>query len=620
MATDATSQKETHDFQAEIQQLLSIVINSLYTDREIFVRELVSNAADALEKVRHELLVNPDLPGKDDELEIRIDVDKEKKTLIIADNGIGMTREELSENLGTIAHSGTKEYLQKALQAAKGGDVNLIGQFGVGFYSSFMAAKKVTVETKSYHPDSHGLVWESEGGGTYSIAEKEGLSRGTRIVIELKDDAEEFAEADRVKEIVRKFSNFVSFPVLVDGEKVNTIQAIWKRNRSDISEEEYKEFYKFIANAWDEPMMRLHFSADAPLAIQALLFVPERNMEEFGFGRMEPGVDLYCKKVLIDKHPDELLPEWMRFLRGVIDSDDLPLNISRETMQDSRLVKKISNVVASRFIRFLNEQAEKEQETYGKFFETFGRFIKEGITTDFSHRKDLAKLLRFETSKTEPGKKTSLVEYTGRMPEEQKEIYFISGPSREAIEAGPYAEALIERGYEVIYNFDQIDDFVFDQLGEFDEKPLKSADRADVSLPDRENKEEELSKEDADALCGWLKEKLGEKVGKVRPSNRLVKNPAAIVTEGGMTASMQRLMQAMNKEAAGATGGQLTLEVNPGHSVIRRLHELKGSDEAFAAELAEQLYDNSMLAAGLLSDPRAMVSRLNDLLSRAAGA
>lgn len=607
---------ETHAFQAEIRQLLDIVVHSLYTNKEVFLRELVSNASDALEKIRHEILTNPDLPGKDDPRQITITADAENKTLTIADTGIGMTREELSQNLGTIAHSGTKQFMTRALEAAKN-DVNLIGQFGVGFYSAFMVGKKVTVETRSFHADSQGWAWESDGTGTYSIRPAEDAPRGTRITIELKDDAHEFAEPSTVKDTIRRFSNFVPFPIQVDGETVNTVQAIWKLSKNDITEEQYTEFYKFIANAWDEPRYRLHFSADAPLAINALLFVPKSNMEQLGLGRMEPGVDLYCKKVLIEKHPENLLPEWMRFVKGVIDSDDLPLNISRETMQDSSLVRKLSKVITGRFLKHLNEEATKDTEKYAEFYEQFARFLKEGITTDHAHREEIAKLLRFETSALEAGKTCSLDEYITRMPEDQKAIYYINGASREAIEAGPYVEALRARNIEVIYTYDPIDDFVFDHLGTYQEKPLKSADRGDLDLPEIEN-ENELAKEDADALAAWLKEHYGERVGTVRPSKRLVNNPALIVTDGMMTATMQRLMQAMNKDRT-PLGTGLTLEINPANPVIRRLHQLKTTDTPFAQQLADQLLDNTLLAAGLLNDPRAMVERLNKLLEKAAG-
>lgn len=619
MATVATETNapETHQFQAEIRQLLDIVIHSLYTNREIFVRELVSNAADALEKARHEFLIHPELPESDRALEIRIRADKDAGALVFEDTGIGMTRDELSRNLGTIAHSGTKEFLRQAVQAAKQ-DVHLIGQFGVGFYSAFMVASRVRVESRALAADAQGWAWESDGAGSYTIAPADDAPRGTRITLTLKDDAKEFAEASTLKDIIRRFSSFVPFPVLVDGEKANTVQALWTRPAKDITEEEYQEFYKFIANAWDEPLYRLHFSADAPLAINSLLFVPGTNMERFGFGRMEPGVDLYCRKVMIQKHPEHLLPEWLRFLRGVIDSDDLPLNISRESLQDSALIRKLSKVITGRFLKMLNEEATKDPEKFAKFHETFGRFIREGIVTDFTHRAELAKLLRFETSFTEAGKTASLADYVGRMKDGQKEIYFLAGPSREAIEASPYMEALRARGLEVLYLFDATEDFVLDQVGEFEGKPLKSAERADLELPEHTMEQKDrLSDEEADALCKWLKETLGGQIGEVKVSKRLSDSPAVITTEGGMSATMQRLLRSTNPDAPRkADGDGATLEINPGHPLARRVYTLREANGDLAKDLAEQLLDNALLGAGLLSNPQRMVARLNRLLAQ----
>ncbi|MCC5878033.1 MAG: molecular chaperone HtpG [Candidatus Sumerlaeia bacterium] len=623
MSTQTQDQqaRETHSFQAEISQLLDIVINSLYTDDEIFIRELISNANDALEKVRHELLVDKELPGQDIPLEIRIKLDKEAKTFTIEDTGIGMSREELLNNLGTIARSGTKEFVKNAIAAAKEPSANLIGQFGVGFYSAFMVANKVVVETRGLRDDASGWLWESDGSGAFTIEAKEGLERGTRITVHLKEEKADYAEDFHVRQIIRKFSSFVPFPIMLDGEKTNTVQALWSRSKAEIKDEEYTEFYRFIANATDDPLYCQHFSADVPLAINALIFVPGDTVERMGFGRTEPGVDLYCRRVMIQKHPEKLLPEWLRFVRGVIDSDDLPLNISRETMQDSALVRKLSRVITKRFLKFLAEEAGKDEEKYKDFFEKFGRFIKEGITTDFTHRDDLAKLLRFESSTTEPGKLTSLDEYISRMPEGQEAIYYISGPTREAIEAGPYIEALRERGFEVIYNFDQVDDFVYDHLGRYQEKELKSADRGDLDLPEIEKKEDqvELSSEEATELCGWIKEHLGARIGSVRPSKRLVTNPAVAVTEGGMTAGMQRILSAINKDSSPMGGASMTLEINPRSPLIHKIHNLKGENGEFAGLLTDQLYDNALLAAGVLADPRAMADRLNQLLNKAAG-
>jgi molecular chaperone HtpG len=624
MTPDLTSAPaaETHEFRAEIRQLLDIVIHSLYTHREIFVRELISNAADALEKFRHEALVNPDIPEKDRELAIHINLDEAATTFTISDTGIGMTREELAENLGTIAHSGTKAFLAEMAKAGKG-DVNLIGKFGVGFYSAFMVAKKVTVETRSYHSDSQGWCWESDGVGTWTIAPAAEAPRGTRITLHLREDAEEFARAPRVREVIRRFSSFVPFPILVDGEKVNTVQALWTRSKSEVKDEEYTEFFKFIANASDEPFYRLHFSADAPLAINALLFVPRDNVERFGFGRMRPGVDLYCRKVLIMKHPEELLPEWMRFVRGVVDSEDLPLNISRETLQDNRLARKLASVITGRFLGFLDEQARQDPERYAEFWAAHGRFLKEGAAEDFAHQEKLAKLLRFESSATEPGKLASLADYVSRMVEGQQEIYYINGPSREGIEAGPYIEAFRARGIEVLYTFEPIDDFVLSNLRVFDGKALVSADSGDLKLPgeQKDPEGEPMPEADARALCEWLKETLGTRVAEVKVSSRLVSSPAVATTSGlGMTGAMHRVLMAMNREPD-TRGAFMTLELNTRHPLVKRLDVLRRDDATrdFARELANQLNDNALMAAGLLADPRAMVERMNRLLAKAAG-
>ncbi|MDK2971752.1 MAG: receptor-associated protein 1 [Candidatus Sumerlaeota bacterium] len=615
-----TPAPETHEFRAEIRQLLDIVIHSLYTHREIFVRELVSNAADALEKFRHEALVNPEIPERDRELHIAISTDEEAKSLTIADNGIGMTRDDLAENLGTIAHSGTKKFLAQAAEAGKG-DVNLIGQFGVGFYSAFMVAKKVTVETRSYHSDSQGWRWESDGTGSYSIAPAPDAPRGTRITLELKEDAEEFAKDSEIKSIIQRFSNFVAFPINVAGEKVNTVQAIWARSKNGVSDEEYTEFYKFVANAHDEPHYHLHFTADAPLAINSLLFIPKDNVERMGFGRTRPGVDLYCRKVLIMKHPEELLPEWMRFVRGVIDSEDLPLNISRETLQDNRLVRKLSSVITGKLLSFLDDQAKADPKKYNEFYKVHASFLKEGAVQDFAHRDKLAKLLRFESSNTEPGQTISLSEYVARMADEQKDIYYINGSSRQAIEAGPYLEAFKARGIEVLFTFEPIDDFVMTNLMTFEEKRLVSADQGDLDLPGEEKtgEGEPLTSEEVEALCKWVKETLGDRVQEVKASKRLVESPAVATTAAGMTSAMQRLMMSMNKE--GSSMSFTTLELNPHHPLVHRLNELRKDEGAseLAGELTGQLYDNALLAAGLLLDPRNMVERMNRLLAKAAG-
>jgi len=615
---------ETHQFQAEVKKVLDIVIHSLYTDREIFIRELISNAVDALEKFRHESLLHKEVFDGHLSLEILINTDEKAHTLTIIDTGIGMTHDELITNLGSIAHSGSQQFLAQLAEAARQ-DINLIGQFGVGFYSAFMVADRVRVQTRSFRPEEQGWEWVSDGSGTYTIAPMDGLRRGTKVILELKENAYEFADPEVIKRAIKRYSNFVPFPILVRGERVNTIQAIWTRNKSEIKDEEYTEFYKFIANAFDEPLYFLHFSADAPLAIKALLFVPKENLERFGFGRMEPGVDLYCRKVLIAKHPEGLLPEWMRFLRGVIDSEDLPLNISRETLQDNTIVRKINQVISSRFLKFLEDEARDNPEKFNNFWNTFGIFLKEGTVNDFQHQKEIARLLRFESSKTEPGKLTSLAEYIERMKEGQKVIYYLNGPSREIIESGPYLEAFRNRDLEVIYTHDPIDDFVMSNLHEFEGKKLLSADQADLELPEEKKEEakgeevkvaESLSPDQIKSLTAWLKEILANRVKDVVESHRLVDSPAIVVNpDSGLSSAMRRVMQVVDKKLSQELP-HLTMEINPRHPLIRGLDRLRAQDPEFAKIVGEQIFDNALIAAGLLAEPRNMVDRMYRILER----
>ncbi len=623
MSTEnATAQTETKEFQAEVKKLLDIVIHSLYTEREIFLRELVSNAADALEKYRHQSLTEEKTFDSHLPLDIKIEVNDDQKTITVTDTGIGMDRGELEANLGTIAHSGSKTFFANLEEAARK-DVHLIGQFGVGFYAAFMVANRVTVQSRSFRMDDQGHEWVSEGTGSFTIAPCPGIRRGTKIIIELKDDAHEFANASRIKRIIKRYSSFVSFPIKVEDEVVNTVQALWARSKGEIKDEEYNEFYKFVGNAVDEPMLRLHFAADAPLAIKALLFVPESNIEKLGFGRTDPGVSLYCQRVLIDQHSKTILPEWLRFLKGVIDSEDLPLNISRQALQDNALVAKINKVVSSRFLKQLAETAKNEPETYEKFWKEFGAFLKEGVVSDFMHRDELGKLIRFESSKGEPGKLVSLTEYVERMQEGQKEIYYINGASREAIEAGPYIEAFRKRDLEIIYTLDPIDDFVFSHLGVFDDKKLVSADRGDLELPElkdeattaEEAKKPALDQEAAKGLTAWMKEVLGTKVKEVLESKRLEDSPAIIVNPDGlMTSSMERLMRASGQGLQ--EFGAKNLEINSRHPLIKGLAELRKKDEPFAESVVQQIYDNAMIQAGLMVEPRTMVERSYQILAR----
>lgn len=610
------SQAEKHQFQAEIQQLLNIVIHSLYTDKEIFIRELISNASDALEKVRFLQTSGKEVYQSDAPLKIAIKTDETANTITFTDTGVGMSHDELIQNLGTIAHSGSKAFLKSLSSEAKP-DLNLIGQFGVGFYSAFMVAKKVVVTSRSAEAGGEAWRWTSEGGGGYDIESAGDQPRGTTIEVHLLDDQKDFATEWRVEGIIKRYSNFVPFPIELNGKAVNTMQAIWARNKAEIKDEEYDEFYKYIGHDQEKPTYRLHFTADAPLAIQALLYVPSHNIEMLGMSRQDSEVNLYCRKVLIQSHAKGLLPDWLRFLRGAVDSEDLPLNISRETMQDSTLMHKLNKVLSSRFIKFLEEQAAKDPAHYDKFFNEFGRFIKEGIVSDFAHREALGKLLRYESSTMPKGEKTSLEDYVKRMPADQKEIYYLLAPNRESAETSPYYEVFASRKFEVLFFTDPWDEFVMDHLHNFGGKNIQAAERADVAIENKETREGELTAEQAEALAKWIKEKLGNRVNEVKSSKRLVDSPAVVRdADQAVTTSMRKILKAMRKEGAPEPEQKFDLEINPSHPVIIRLNSIRESDASLAEKVAEQVYDNARVAAGVLEDPRAMLKRLNELLEK----
>lgn len=602
------STPEKHTFQAEIAQLLDIVIHSLYTDKEIFIRELISNAADATEKLRFlqtsgSAIFEPDRP-----LTISVSTDDTAHTIAISDSGIGMTRDELIENLGTIAHSGSKAFLQQLKENS--GNPNIIGQFGVGFYSAFMVATKVTVYTRSYKPEDTGWIWSSDGISAYEIEPGVDLSRGTKIVINLKEADREFSRAHHVESIIQRYSNFVGFPIELNGTAVNTISAIWTRNKSELTDTDYEEFYKFIGHDVEAPLYRFHFSADAPLAINALLYVPTRSMEKMGMPKTESDVHLYCRKILIQSKAKGLLPEWLRFLKGVVDSEDLPLNISRETMQDSALLQKLNKVITGRFLKFLDEEAKGDAEKFAGFFKEFGHFLKEGIVSDYAHREALAKLLRYETSQSETP--SSLADYISRMPEEQKEVYFISSPNREACLASPYYEVLKAKGFEVLFLYDPWDEFVMDHLREFDGKKLVPAEKAEVEL---EAKESKLDADTSRLLCNFIKEALGDKVDEVRVSTRLVDSPAVVVeSDKSMTSSMRRILKNLNRGQENPF--KQNLEINPNHPMLVGLENARKSQPELSKQIAEQIYDNALISAGLLEDPQAMLKRINSLLEQ----
>jgi molecular chaperone HtpG len=609
----STATPQKFEFQAEIKQLLDIVIHSLYTEKEIFVRELVSNASDALEKFRHLQLTEKEVFDDKLDLEINLTTDDKAKTITIQDFGLGMTRAELIENLGTIAHSGSKAFL-KALGESGQKNANLIGQFGVGFYSAFTVAKSVKVYSHSWRSAEAGHVWTSDGTGSYEIEESADLRRGTKIVIELKDDCADFSQDWKIKEVLERYSSFVSFPINLNAKRINTVQALWLRSKNEIKEEEYTEFYKFQAHAYDEPRLRLHFSADAPLSINALLFVPKENPERLGLTRLEPSVSLYCRKVMIDAKPKDLLPEWLRFLKGVVDSEDLPLNISRETMQDRALIEKLNKVITNRFLKFLDEEAKSRIDGYNEFYAQFGIFLKEGAALDFTHKDQLVKLLRYESSLTEKGKTTSLADYVTRMQSEQKEIYYLIGPNRESIESGPYLEGFKARNLEVLFCYESVDEYVMNNVREFDGKKLTAADHADVKLTDLPKSEGSLSDDEIKSLTEWLKKTLGDRVAEVKASDRLVDSPAlALNADKFMSPHMRRMMKAMNKDG-GESPLRVNLEFNPRHAVIKHLAAAQTAAPEKAALVAEQILDNALIGAGLLDDATKMVARIYKLL------
>lgn len=608
------SEAKKQEFQAEIQQLLDIVIHSVYTDKEVFIRELISNAADACEKLRfRQSAGNEEVFEPDTEAKITVKLDEENNTITITDTGIGMTESDLVENLGTIAHSGTKAFFTQMAEQKKE-DSNLIGQFGVGFYSAFMVADEVAVETRSCQPDEKGRRWVSEGAGGFTIEEKEDLPRGTSIILKLKEDEKDFATEHRVESVIKRYSNFVQFPIELNDKQVNTVGALWTKNKSEITDEEYKEFYQFVGHDFDEPQFRLHYSADAPLSIKALLFIPKRNSEAFGFGKAECEVNLYCRKVLIEQKSKGILPEWMRFVKGVVDSEDLPLSISRERMQDSALMEKLKSVIAKRLLKFLAETAEKDAEKYDEFYNEFHRNLKEGLLSDFANQEAIAKLLRYESSFTEKGKKCPLSDYVSRMKDDQKEIYYLSSFNREAAENAPYYEVFKARGYEVLFLYDPADEFVMERINEFDGKKLVSCEKSDLKLEDEEK--DGLPKEKAEGLASWVKDKMGEKLNEVRISERLVGSPVVLVEKDQMmTATMRNMMRSMGRENE-MPPIAMDMEINPNHPVIVKLDSLRESEEDLAAQITEQLHDNALIMAGLMEDPRTMVTRLNSLLDK----
>ncbi|KAG8433238.1 hypothetical protein GDO86_017498 [Hymenochirus boettgeri] len=613
-----------HEFQAETKKLLDIVARSLYSEKEVFIRELISNGSDALEKLRHKFLSQGSvLP----EMEVHLQTDSEKGTLTIQDTGIGMTKDELISNLGTIARSGSKAFLD-ALQNQTDSSGKIIGQFGVGFYSAFMVADKVVVYSQSSETGSSGYCWSSDGSGVFDVAEANGVRQGTKVVIHLKEECKEFSNEDRVREVVTKYSNFVSFPLYLNGKRLNTLQALWMMDPKEIGDFQHEEFYRFIAQAYDKPRYTLHYKTDAPLNIRSIFYVPEMKPSMFDVSReLGSSVALYSRKVLIQTKATDILPKWLRFLRGVVDSEDIPLNLSRELLQESSLIRKLRDVLQKRLIKFLIDQSKKDPEKYSKFFEDYGLFMREGIVTTGEQevKEDIAKLLRFESSALPVGQQTSLTEYASRMQSGTRNIYYLCAPNRHLAEHSPYYEAMKKKQTEVLFCYEQFDELTLLHLREFDKKKLISVETDIVVDHYKEEKFDEskpasdrLSENEAEDLMAWMRNGLGTRVTNVKVTPRLDTHPAMItVLEMGAARHFLRTQQLAKTSEERAQILQPTLEINTGHPLIKKLGQLKDTDQDLAKLLLDQIYENAMIAAGLNDDPRPMIGHLNELLTRA---
>ncbi len=611
--------EETKKFQTEVQELLNLVIHSLYSNKDIFLRELIANAADAIDKVRFESLTNPILKA---EWQIKIEPDKARGILKISDNGIGMTRSELIENIGTIAKSGTREYLTQLKKSDSKNIPELIGQFGVGFYSAFMVSDKIEVVTKKAGSDEKASLWTSKGESTYTIDDAAVSEHGTSISLHLKSDCKIYLEDWKINEIVRKYSDFIEHPIkLISTKKqkdestvpseeiLNSQKAIWLRPAGEVTEEEYKQFYGNLSHFDTDPLIHIHFSAEGTSEFKALLYIPSKAPFELLMPEQrKTGVHLYIKRIFISDNCSGLIPDYLRFIKGVVDSSDLPLNISREMLQDNPGILKINKNLVRKIISELKHLFEKDREKYNSFFNEFGRFIKEGIHSDFQNREKLTELILFETLNNPDKKLVSLKEYSEKMPAEQKEIYYISGESREILEKSPHLEFLRSKNFDVLIMTDPIDEWILQSIPEYAGKKLKSAGKGDFELDEKTQMEKEdktkKAVEEHKILIEFLKKQLEKDIRDVRFSTRLTESPCCLVGgEQDPSIQMEKIFKAMNREMPKM---KRILELNPDHPLVESLQKLynKNSSDPKLAEFAELLYEQALLTEGIpLADP-----------------
>jgi len=615
----SASQPVEHEFQAETRMLLDIVAKSLYSEKEVFIRELISNASDAIEKFRYLSMTGETLDQAEREPIITITTDKVSNTLIIQDNGIGMTQEELISNLGTIARSGSKSFMQSVKESKDIEAKDIIGQFGVGFYSAFMVANNIEVYSRSSQPGSQGFLWQSDGSGKYTIQEVDNADIGTKIIVHLKPEDMEFADETLVRDVIKKYSNFVGSAVNLNGAVTNSLKPVWLMDPKEVTEDMHDEFYRYVSNAFDKPRFKLHYRTDAPMDIRALLYIPESRPGMFETSRdAEVGVSLYCRKVLIKSRAENLLPKWLRFIKGVVDSEDIPLNLSRELLQDSSLIRKLRTVLTNRILRYLQERSRKEHNSFMEFYKDYSFFLKEGIVTSTEklEKEEIGKLLRFECSSLPSGETLSLPEYCHQMKAGQRDIFYLSAPSRQLAESSPYYESLRKRNLDVLFCYESYDELVLMQMQEFDKKKLTS-----VEKEMRQDSDEIVDTEgsmpvgDQSELSDWMKLTLGQKVAKVRTTGKLETHPCAVTVEEMAAARHFIKTQGQNfSEEQRYTILQPQFEINPSHPLIKKIAELKQNNPQLAMALTEQLFGNAMVSAGLVEDPRSMLSNINNLI------